>query len=83
MWKSNGERYILAQLPLDKNSIPAYTTPRERRGVLFTSGRGAARLARYNGVVEVPGSNPGAPTKEAASRLPLSRSCQLLRSVLH
>ena len=26
------------------------------------SGRGAAWLARYNGVVEVPGSNPGAPT---------------------
>jgi hypothetical protein len=36
----------------------------------ITTGRGAAWLARYNGVVEVPGSNPGAPTEEAATWLP-------------
>ena len=28
------------------------------------TGRGAVWLARYNGVVEVPGSNPGAPTEQ-------------------
>ena len=36
---------------------------REGGVVAAASGRGAAWLARYNGVVEVPGSNPGAPTK--------------------
>jgi hypothetical protein len=30
--------------------------------IAVSSGRGAARLARYNGVVEVVGSNPTAPT---------------------
>jgi hypothetical protein len=38
-------------------------------------GRGAAWLARYNGVVEVPGSNPGAPTeRQPVGRLPLFAS---------
>ncbi len=34
-----------------------------QHGVLsMASGRGAVWLARYHGVVEVPGSSPGAPT---------------------
>lgn len=31
-------------------------------GIMSAPGRGAVRLARYNGVVEVDGSNPSAPT---------------------
>jgi hypothetical protein len=71
------------QFPLDKNPVRTYTTPREGRGVVVTTGRGAAWLARYNGVVEVPGSNPGAPTERQPAGCLFLRSCQVALSVLH
>ena len=39
---------------------------------MVKSGRGAAWLARLLGVQEVPGSNPGGPTKPNRMKPPLS-----------